>query len=99
MVSIRTEDIQSVTVFGSNIREHLTRLKASGQAEVLTVNGQAEGVVMSPDTFQRLIDDAEYGRNIRLIRRSIQEFNDGQAIAADTVFAELHAKLNDDAAP
>lgn len=98
MVSIRTEDIKPVTEFRSRIREHLTRLKASGRAEVLTVNGQAEGVVMSPQTFQQLIDDAEYGRSIRLIRQSIQEFNAGKALPADVVFAELRTKLDDGAA-
>ena len=98
MSSIRTEDIRPVTDFRANIREHLTRLKTSGRAEVLTVNGQAEGVVMSPEAFQQLIDDAEYGRSIRLIRRSLEEFSKGEGIAADVVFAELRAKLDDDQA-
>lgn len=95
MVSIRTEDIKSVTDFRSNIREHLSRLKASGRAEVLTVNGQAEGVVMSPETFQQLIDDADYGRSVQLIRQSIDEFNQGKGIPAEAVFAELHARHDD----
>lgn len=95
MVTIRTDDIKSATEFRSKMREHLNRLKKSGRAEVLTVNGEAEGVVMSPQTFQQLIDDAEYGRSIRLIRQSIAQFNEGKGIAADAVFAELRAKLGD----
>ena len=98
MAGIRTEDIKSVTEFRSRIRDHLTRLKATGRAEVLTVNGEAEGVVMSPETFQQLLDDAEYGRSIRLIRRSIQEFSEGKGIPADAVFAELREKLDDGSA-
>jgi PHD/YefM family antitoxin component YafN of YafNO toxin-antitoxin module len=98
MVSIRADDIKSATEFRSKMREHLSRLKENGRAEVLTVNGEAEAVVMSPATFQQLIDDAEYGRSIRLIRQSMQQFKDGKGVAADAVFAELRAKLDDDGA-
>jgi PHD/YefM family antitoxin component YafN of YafNO toxin-antitoxin module len=93
MSRIRTEDINSVTDFRGKVRKHLARLKTTGRAEILTVNGRAAGVVMSPATYQRLVDYAEYGRSIRLIRQSIREFEDGKGISADIVFAELKDKL------
>ena len=49
---------------------------------------------MAPATFQRLVDDAEYGRCIRLIRRSLREFNAGRGIPAAMVFAELRRRLD-----
>jgi hypothetical protein len=44
---IRTDGIRSLTEFRQNASAHLNRLAAEGTVEVLTVNGQAKGVVMS----------------------------------------------------
>lgn len=49
-------DTYSLTDFKQNAKEHLERLRASGQPEVLTVNGKAEAVVMTPEAYDRLVD-------------------------------------------
>jgi len=56
---IRPEDIRSLTEFARNTKTHLKRLKQTGRAELLTVNGKAEVVVQSAAAYQRLIDAVE----------------------------------------
>jgi len=53
-----TQDTYSLTDFKQNAQEHLHRLRRTGRPEVLTVNGKAEAVVMTPETYDRLMDMA-----------------------------------------
>ena len=48
------EDIRKLSDFRQNATAHLDRLAETGTAEVLTVNGEAEGVVMAPATFDSM---------------------------------------------
>jgi prevent-host-death family protein len=50
------QDTYSLTDFRQNAKEHLDRLRATGRPEVLTVNGKAEAVVMTPETYDRLLE-------------------------------------------
>lgn len=52
------KDTYSLTDFKQNTTEHLERLRKSGRPEVLTVNGKAEAVVMSPETYDKVLDAA-----------------------------------------
>jgi hypothetical protein len=56
---IRPEDIGSLTDFARNTKAHLRRLKRSGRAELLTVNGKAEVVIQNATAYQRLIEELE----------------------------------------
>lgn len=51
-----TQDTYSLTDFKQNAKEHLDRLRQTGRPEVLTVNGKAEAVVMTPETYDRLLE-------------------------------------------
>jgi hypothetical protein len=53
---IKPEDIGSLTDFARNTKAHLRRLKRTGRAELLTVNGKAEVVIQSATAYQHLID-------------------------------------------
>jgi Antitoxin Phd_YefM, type II toxin-antitoxin system len=52
---IRSEDIWSLTDFSRNTKAHLKRLRRTGRAEMLTVNGKAEVVVQNASAYERLI--------------------------------------------
>lgn len=54
----RAQDIYSLTDFKQNSKEHLDRLRTSGRPQVLTVNGRAEAVVMTPEAYDRMLDAA-----------------------------------------
>jgi hypothetical protein len=56
---IRPEDIGSLTDFARNTKAHLRRLKRSGRAELLTVNGKAEVVIQNANAYQQLIEELE----------------------------------------
>jgi PHD/YefM family antitoxin component YafN of YafNO toxin-antitoxin module len=70
---IDLKNVRSLTDFTRNSRKHVQRLKHSGKPEVLTVNGQAEVVVQSAESYQQLVEDAELARSLRVIRKSIEQ--------------------------
>src|SRR5215472_16884032 len=82
-------NIRSLTDFQRNARRHLRRLKKTGSAEVLTVNGQAELVVQSAAAYQKLLEDAEQARTVHLLRRSLAEARAGKTRPAREVLREI----------
>jgi PHD/YefM family antitoxin component YafN of YafNO toxin-antitoxin module len=56
---IRSEDIGSLTDFARNTKAHLRRLKRTGRAELLTVNGKAEVVIQNASAYQQLLEELE----------------------------------------
>lgn len=85
-------NVRSLTDFQRNAREHIDRLKETGQAELLTVNGQAEVVVQSPEAYQQLLEDAELARSLRVIRQSLEDAKSGKTKPAKQVLETLAAK-------
>ena len=69
---IRTSDTRSLTEFCENTTAHLERLAEQGAAEVLTVNGQARGVVMSPQTFDALLNKAALADSLGMVDNGIE---------------------------
>jgi len=67
---IQTTDIQKLSVFRQKASEHLARLKETGRAEILTVNGEAAGVVMSPKTYDELMQEVDMARSLAMLDRS-----------------------------
>jgi len=86
---IRTDNIRSLTEFRRNAKDHLDRLAKTKDHEVLTVNGEAKGVVLSPEAYDDLVAEAEYARNLKAIRRGLDAAKNGDTIPAEEVFAEV----------
>lgn len=86
---INLNDIYSLSDFQRNARAHIERLKQTGKPEVLTVNGQAELVVQNAEAYQHLLDDAEFARSLRALRRSIDEANSNEGRPARQVLEEI----------
>ena len=63
MTTIDLRDIISLTDFQRNAKQHIVRLTRTGKAQVLTINGKAELVVQDAAAYQKLLDQAEAGRN------------------------------------
>lgn len=67
MNMVLKEDIINLTDFARNTKLHTVELAASGRPRILTQNGKAAAVVLSPEAFERLSQDAmEYRLNERL---------------------------------
>ena len=75
---VNVAQIHSLTDFQRNAKDHIDRMKQTGQAEVLTVNGQAEVVIQSTEGYQQLLEDAELSRSLRLIRKSMEDAKAGR---------------------
>lgn len=75
---IRTDDIRKLSDFRQNATAHLDRLAQDGTAEVLTVNGEAKGVVMAPATFDELANKAALIDSLALIDRSMEDVKAGK---------------------
>ena len=93
---INTGNIRSLTDFRKNAKEHLARLAATDEPEVLTVNGEAKGVVLSPASYDRLVADAEYARNLKAVRQGLEAVKNGETIPAEDVSAYVRSDLNSD---
>jgi len=65
------------------------------QPEVLTVNGEARGVILAPAAFDELVADAEYARNLKAIRAGLDALKRGETIPVEDVFAQLKQELSD----
>jgi len=90
---IRTDHTQSVTDFRANYAQVLERLDTTGDAEILTQNGQARAVILSPKAFDELMADAELARTMAMIRQSEAELSAGKGRQADDAFAQGRARL------
>ena len=90
---IELSSVRSLSDFQSNTDEHLRRLKATGEPEVLTVNGKAEVVVQSAEAYQKLLDAVELSETLPTLRKSLDEANRGEGVPAAEVFGEIRNKL------
>lgn len=86
---IRTEDIRKLSDFRQNATSHLDRLTETGSVEVLTVNGEAKGVVMSPKTFDELAERAFQAEVAVKIKRGMEEIEEGQGIDSGQAVREI----------
>lgn len=87
----RARDTYSLTDFKQNARQHLRRLRESGGAEVLTVNGRAEAVVMTPETYDRLIEAAL--ADVRgKVAIGLQQAREGRLIDGEQALAERRSR-------
>ena len=91
---INLNDIHSLTDFQRNARDHIERLKASGQPVVLTVNGKAELVVQDAASYQKLLDVIDRAEAIEGIRRGLEQMEAGNGRPAKEFFEELRKKYN-----
>ncbi len=93
---IRTDNIHSLTEFRRNAKDHLDRLAKTHEHEVLTVNGEAKGVVLSPESYDQLIEEAQYARNLKALRTGMEAIQKGQTIPAEEVFSQMRNILGMD---
>jgi PHD/YefM family antitoxin component YafN of YafNO toxin-antitoxin module len=90
MVSLA--NIHSLSDFQRRTKEHIRRLKKSGEPAVLTVNGQAELVVLSAAAYQRMVDEMEMLENLVSIQKGFAEADRGEGIPAGELIRRLCGK-------
>ena len=85
------QDTYSLTDFKQNAKEHLERLRATGRPEVLTVNGKAEAVVMTPETYDQLLEAALNQAKAK-IAVGLKQARAGQLIDGNKTLAARRAR-------
>ena len=89
---IDIQDIQSLTDFQRNTREHIRRLEKTGRPEVLTVNGRAKLVVQDARSYKALTARADRLSMLRRWDRAVEDCRNGRGRSVDEVFDELEKK-------
>jgi hypothetical protein len=73
---------------------HLKRLKETGEAEVLTVDGQAELIVQSAAAYLALLDQIDLSESTEILRAELAAADSGgPSFPAEEVLAEIREKL------
>jgi PHD/YefM family antitoxin component YafN of YafNO toxin-antitoxin module len=90
---LSTEHTQSLSDFRHKAGETLDRLSQTGEAEILTVNGEARAVLLSPAAYDAMAREVLLARDIAAIQLARQEFNEGKGKDIRTAFAEIRAEL------
>ncbi|MBL4697781.1 MAG: type II toxin-antitoxin system Phd/YefM family antitoxin [Phycisphaerales bacterium] len=89
---IRTDNIRKLSDFRQNATSHLDRLADSGEAEVLTVNGEAKGVVMSPKAFDAMAEKAALLDSLKMIDLSMEDIKAGRTHDAKETIQKIATK-------
>ena len=90
---VHVSDIKPLTDFLRNSKEHIEALRASGNAELLTVNGEAAVVVQDAKSYEALYNLAEQARQDERLRQAIQAVKNGEpGEPAEEVFSRLRQK-------
>jgi PHD/YefM family antitoxin component YafN of YafNO toxin-antitoxin module len=90
---LATEHTQSLSEFRKKAAATIDRLNKTGNVEILTVNGEARAVLISPAVYDELAREAELSRDVAAIQRAMKEFDQGKGVEARKFFAELRSEL------
>lgn len=90
---IRTRDIRKLSDFRQNATSHLDRLAETGDIEVLTVNGEAKGVLMAPHVFDALAERMEYLETTASVHRGLADAASGRTRPARGAIHKLAVEL------
>ncbi len=86
---ISTRHTQSLTDFRQKATETLDRLNKTGEAEILTVNGEARAVLVAPAVYDELAKEALLARDVAVMRQSMREIDEGKGAEAGEFFDGL----------
>lgn len=86
---IHPEDILSMTDFKRDTAASLKRLKTTGRPGVLTVNGRAAAVVLSPDAYADLVELADRMEAIEGVRRGLADVEAGRTTPLATALERV----------
>ena len=89
---IDLNNIHSLTDFQRNTKEHVERLKETGNPQVLTVNGKAELVVQDARSYQKLLESVDRLETVAGIKRGLEEVRQGKTTPAHEVFETMRKK-------
>lgn len=81
-----SEDIVPISDFKAQATDLLKRVAATGQSVVITQNGKAAGVLMSPVEFDRLTERARF---VAAVEDALEDERAGRIVSHAHVVAEM----------
>jgi prevent-host-death family protein len=88
---LRAENIVPVSDFKAQAAELLRRVHSTGEPLVITQNGKAAGVLLSPAEFDRLNDRARF---VAAVEEGLADEKAGRVSAHEDVVARAKARLS-----
>ena len=88
-MTLDTANINSLSDFNSNCLKHIERLKATGDPEVLTVDGKVELVVQDARAYQELLKKADFAETVQAIRSGMNSHARGEGISMRQALEQL----------
>ncbi len=82
----------TVSDFRAHTREHFSRLKKTAGAEILTMDGKPEGVVLSMKSYERMAQMEENMKTLAMIQASQREYAAGRGKSAKDAIRKLARK-------
>ncbi len=88
---VNLKNIHPLSEFQRNAKVQIAKLKKSGEARVLTVNGQAQLVVLSVDAYQKILDRLDLLDNLNAIHKGMLEAQRGEGLPTEELIRRLRS--------
>ncbi len=88
---ISTKNILPVTTVKKNLLQLLRQLQEQNDPFIITKDGKAAGVLMSPEEYEGLLETLEIlsdKKLLKLLRRAEVDFQKGRSYSHEQVFKE-----------
>ena len=89
---LNLSDIHPLSEFQRGAKAFLVKLKETKAPMVLTVNGKAAAVVQDAESYQQLLDRIEWLESLAGIRKSIEEFEQGEGMPLKEAWIQFQQK-------
>ena len=90
---LSTANTQSLSNFRKKAAKTIDRLNKTGDAEILTVNGEARAVLLSPAVYDEMARELEITRDVAAIRKAMKQFEEGKGIPIEQAHQQLRGEL------
>jgi prevent-host-death family protein len=87
------EDIVPLSDFKARASELLKRLAETGAPMVITQNGRAAGVLLSPTEFDALTERARF---VNAVADGLEDTRSGRHVRHESMVAEVRARYGDE---
>ncbi|MGK7947162.1 MAG: type II toxin-antitoxin system Phd/YefM family antitoxin [Microcystaceae cyanobacterium] len=87
-------DFYPLSDFQKGASALIAKLKETKAPIVLTVNDQASVVVQDAESYQRLLERLDLLESVAGIRKSVEEFEQGEGIPLSEAFQQLKEKYD-----
>ena len=87
-----SEDIVPLSEFKARAAEWLRRIGSTGSAVVITQNGRAAGVLLSPAAFDEL---SERARFVASVREGLDDADRGREVPHQSMVAEVRSRYGE----